>query len=220
MVARSILLRGNAGIIGNDSQNFLICDRETGPLFALGQPDREVIGQALRRYPRAETLIATPEHSGALGKALEGWDCSRVGIHVLPECQGLARGYGEIRWLETREILQVENGPELLRDNLLAASLRSPIAAAMAGGEPVSFCFASSQTERFWNVSVECLPAYRRMGFSSLCVRWMVEHFLAAGKRPVWGAAESNAASCALAGKLGFTEVDVLAVFSNAQHGA
>jgi hypothetical protein len=41
----------------------------------------------------------------------------------------------------------------------------------------------------------------------------MIEHFDRQGKKPVWGAFESNTASMNLAAKLGFVPVDGLYVF-------
>jgi RimJ/RimL family protein N-acetyltransferase len=76
----------------------------------------------------------------------------------------------------------------------------------------VSFCYATSETETLWDVSIDTLAAWQGRGLAAGCVGAMVERMLAVGKRPVWGAAERNAASLALARKLGFEPVDRLAL--------
>ena len=90
------------------------------------------------------------------------------------------------------------------------------MAAVWADGRPVSFCYPVWQTETLWDVSIETLPAYRRRGLGGACGTNPDPAHARAGRAPVWGALETNAASRALAARLGFLETGGIAVFSAA----
>ena len=81
-------------------------------------------------------------------------------------------------------------------------------------GRIVSVCSAAWETETLWDVSVETVSDYRRRGLAAACfialARWMLAE---RGKRPVWGAHESNPASLALAASLGFVRESELLSF-------
>lgn len=78
--------------------------------------------------------------------------------------------------------------------------------AAFCDGAPVSFAYASLETERHGDLSVDTLDAFRRRGFGAAALRPVIADLHARGKRPVWGAIENNAASLALARRLGIRE--------------
>jgi predicted GNAT family acetyltransferase len=80
-------------------------------------------------------------------------------------------------------------------------------------GVAASFCYAGSTTETLWDVSIDTLEPFRRQGYAGLCVAYVVDQMNREGKRPVWGAVESNEASLRLASKLGFKPVDRITVF-------
>jgi GNAT superfamily N-acetyltransferase len=90
-----------------------------------------------------------------------------------------------------------------------------PVAASWHEGLPVSFCYAVTETGRWWDVSIETLPAYRGRGLAARAARAMTRLMWRRGKAPVWGAMAENAASRALAGRLGFVETARLAVFTS-----
>jgi predicted GNAT family acetyltransferase len=81
---------------------------------------------------------------------------------------------------------------------------------------PVSFCYVAAETESLWDVSIDTLAGHRRRGYAALCAAYLIEHMCEKGKRPVWGAVESNAPSLGLAAKLGFVPVDRVFVFEPA----
>lgn len=70
-----------------------------------------------------------------------------------------------------------------------------------------------SRTESLWDVSIDTLEEHRRQGHAARCVAFMVEHMQREGRRPIWNAVKSNAASLALAARLGFVPVDEMVVF-------
>ncbi len=81
-------------------------------------------------------------------------------------------------------------------------------------GRIVSVCSAALETETLWDVSVETVPGHRRRGLAAAglaaLARWMIAE---RGKRPVWGAHETNPASLALAERLGFVRDSELLTF-------
>jgi GNAT superfamily N-acetyltransferase len=117
----------------------------------------------------------------------------------------------------------------------LPPALRAEVGAALARVQPlfvarvppgdagriVAVCSAAWETETRWDVSVETVPRHRRRGLAAACfaalARWMLAE---RGKRPVWGAHESNPASLALAGRLGFVRDSELLSFQPSRAGA
>lgn len=114
-----------------------------------------------------------------------------------------------MRLLAADEIGNLKHLPTNLQTELAIASDSCPIAATIADGIPVSFCYAV-QTETLWDISIETSAKHRNRGCAALCVAYMVECIRQKGKQPVWGAEESNLPSMRLAAKLGFVSVDRL----------
>ena len=102
-------------------------------------------------------------------------------------------------------------GATALRTRLLRAV---PVAFVLVDGRAVAFCYPVLQTERYWDVSVDTLEGYRGRGLAGRAARAMIRHMRQAGKSPVWGALESNAASLGVARRLGFVEAGRLLVFA------
>jgi hypothetical protein len=98
----------------------------------------------------------------------------------------------------------------------LVSRIRVPMAAVWADGRPVSFCYPVWQTETLWDVSIETLEPYRRLGLGARAARTLIRHMRGAGRAPVWGALEINTGSRALAASLGFLEAGGIAVFTEA----
>lgn len=87
------------------------------------------------------------------------------------------------------------------------------IAASFEGGQPVSFCYASAETETLWDVGIDTLEAYQRRGHAARVAGFMIRRMKAEGRDVVWTVLDSNLASVNLAGALGFTEVDRIVIF-------
>jgi hypothetical protein len=117
-----------------------------------------------------------------------------------------------VRLLSPSEIDALVNLPFDLKEELTLAFRYSPVAATIAEGAPVSFCYAGSQTESLWDISIDTLADYRNKGYAAVCVAYMIELMSQQKKQPVWGALETNAASLRLAAKLGFVAVDTIMV--------
>jgi len=229
------------GLREDGALHFVTWDRATGAVTVVGVPDAAAIRQAVQaRRLQYEGVLCQEESAGHVARALPGWrreaailhlqvDSSRLpalepmgpgGMHMRPFYSPQALPVpGDrvdedvvIRFLSSDEVENVK-APEDLKRELTLAVLLGRVAATVVGKEPVSFCYAGPVTESLWDVSIDTLEERRRRGYASLCVAFMVDHMHREGKRPVWGAAESNAASLGLARRLGFGEVDRVVLF-------
>ena len=81
----------------------------------------------------------------------------------------------------------------------------------------MSFCYAASETETLWDVSIDTLEPWRGRGLARACCELLISHMARHGKSPVWGAVEGNFASMKMAERLGFRPVDTLTVFEPAE---
>ena len=178
----------------------------------VGHPSREAVAEAVARNENSGAIIAMPENAPSVARALPGWEMRPAVLHLLGE-GGLTRvREGEVRLLSGPE------GSRALPSGLLAdlqarleGALRrgTPLAATFVEDVPVSFCYVASETEGLWDISINTLDGYRRRGYAAACASFMVLHMRErAGKDPVWGALEVNAASMNLAASLGFVPVD------------
>lgn len=97
--------------------------------------------------------------------------------------------------------------PDRLAAEMRDALGRTFVAMAVVEGRPVAFCYPHHETERYWDVSVDTLEAFRRRGYAADAFRGACARLRQAGKEPVWGSLESNAASMGMARALGFRPI-------------
>ena len=107
---------------------------------------------------------------------------------------------------------EIEGASRTLLQEVQRAALVGKVAAAFVNKTPISFCDALSETETLWDIGIETLEAHRNRGYAELAIAYMIDQMGRRGKRPVWGAEESNVPSMRLANKLGFRPVDRLFV--------
>ncbi len=185
----------------------------------MGAPDPEAIREAADLAGARGVVVAMPENAAHVAAALPGWRGERAVVHRLVDRSRLP-ATGEVGWLELEEILALPDLPDALREELIdAARDGTPIMAAFAEGRPVSFCYAGSETEGWWDISIDTLEPWRRRGHPGRCVAALVAHYDGLGKSPVWGAEVSNPASAGLAAKLRFEVVDEVVVFGRGGEG-
>ena len=218
-----MLLRGNCEILGLEEDveklSFVVRDGEEDLVCVVGYPAREAVAEALARSGNAGAVISMPENVSRVAQALPGREPQPTLLHLLGKAERLP-GATE------SEPVRLLSGPEELR--LLPPGLRAvlraelervlcrgtPTVAAFVGDVPVSFCYVASETEGLWDVAIDTLEEHRRQGHAAQCAAYMIRHMRdTAGKKPVWGAMESNAPSMGLAAKLGFVPVDRVFVF-------
>jgi GNAT superfamily N-acetyltransferase len=207
---RAMLLTGRAELFGlresSRGWDFVALHRPSGLACIIGSPATEAIDEA---------LAYTQEVISPTGFALEypGWQGERAVLHTLrTRIRPQPRAGTSVALLDPA-VLETCPLPQDLREELIEAAAFSPLAATFIEGQPVSFCYGVL-TESLWDVSIDTLEDFRRRGLAALCADYMIEAMSAQGRRPVWGALESNVASLRLASKLGFAPVDELVLYS------
>jgi RimJ/RimL family protein N-acetyltransferase len=219
--ARGMLLSGRGRL----------AERGPAPGDALLVADDEHLA-VITGHPGERELVTAPGHLATVStlvfpadqeslpdivrRLLPGWAEGEAVLHELVDARLRALRpprEADVRWLLDPAFCRLEHLPDRLAEELRRAADVSPIAAAFDQGAPVSFCYAAWQTETRWDVSIDTAPFARRRGHAAAAAAFLIEAFARAGKRPVWGAMAGNAASLALARRLGFTPVDVLRVF-------
>lgn len=101
----------------------------------------------------------------------------------------------------------LDHAPEELQHELAVVFSVGPVAVAFVDGRAASFCYPAAYTERWWDVGVDTLEPFRRRGLAAAVFHAMTREMEPTGRRPVWGALDSNVASRRLAEKLGFRPV-------------
>ena len=56
----------------------------------------------------------------------------------------------------------------------------------------MSFCYAPYKTESWFDLSLDTLPEHRRAGYATSSAAHLIHHYLAQGKKPVWGALDAD----------------------------
>ena len=203
--ARSALLGGRAEIFGESASGLVVLDPAAGLVSVIGDVHRIAVEEAAKRLEGSGEVIGDP----SLELDLPGREKELATLYQLDGSPRI-EPFGT-RLVKFNEILEYSL-PEYLLLELSRVHKYAPIAARFLDGAPVSFCYAV-ETESQWDVAIDTLEEYRSHGYASECVAWMIGHEARLGRRPVWGAMDSNAASRRVAEKLGFVPVDRIAVW-------
>jgi GNAT superfamily N-acetyltransferase len=162
-----------------------------------------------------EVLAAHPLDLGP------GWRWERAAVHALAGVAALGAALreaaGTVVPLERAHLEEVEPA---LRAELAAAARRGPVACALAEGVPASFASAPLRTETLFDVSVDTLPPFRGRGLARRAAAVLIAAERAAGREPVWGAAESNGPLLQVGQALGFRLAGHLWVAEREEQGA
>ena len=219
---RGLLLSGRCSLYGEAEGGFVARSWEFPYAAAFGAPPAEVIRRAIAAAPPATTswagegrdgewhLMADPESDAAVAAAVPDWPRKEVVLHrwggnptrpvTPPGCDLRLAPDG---WREAG--LHFGHLPVALREEMESEWVAGrPLAAALVGGRVVSYCYAPVETETLWDVSVDTLAEHRRRGLAAACFLALARYLATRDRRPVWGAFADNAASLALARRLGF----------------
>lgn len=225
---RGVLRSGRCRVwVGSDPERGFVVRSFDEPFAAVwGEPDEDVVRAAAgeRGGRLSDVLVAAGPGAERVAAALPGREPQKVFFHVLPGAPpAIAPPAGaDLAMLapDAPPIAPDLSGlPRALRAEVggLLARVQPLIAARIPRGDAgriVAVCSAAWETETLWDVSVETVRGYRRRGLAAACfaalARWMAAE---RGKRPVWGAHESNPASLALAERLGFVRDSELLTF-------
>ena len=210
---RGVLLE-NPELFG-DSSGCVAVHRGGRLLVAVGAPSGRAFDQALERAHPAAELLATAAAIPYVQRYL-GLEGSRAFIHSLG-AGGLRRQPQRPEAVLLTPGASLEQFPDEIRWEVGQMEGRWPIAAMFEQGVPVSICFPALVTERYWDVAVETSALFRRCGRAGSAFERLEYEMRQLGREPVWGAAENNHASLALAGKLGFVQIGEVVTFELAR---
>ncbi len=231
--ARGLLLSGRCEVLlgpeGKKSGGYLVLESDGTLACVVHRPVASLVAQLWKLDRTPEQIIVPLENAEPLRGLLPGWRELPAVIHVHPAPATLPRPANTTGFLTGEEAGRIGElagplaselaGPlasELagpLASELARALERGPVAAAYEGGRPVSFAYAVHETERWFDLSIDTLPEYRRRGLGTSAAAFLIHHLLARGKQPVWGALDADSRSVAMAAKHGFRAVDRLLVF-------
>ena len=239
---RGMLLSGRATVRvapgSTVAAGFVATARDLALASVVGHPPVEVIRSAVTALTGDVNLLSPDSAAGLVRDAFPLWRRRTAILHVLPGVTEWEEEQDRDARVFTRETApRFDHVPAPLGGELAAAldgrtvsrfvpgelpraaavpGTFVPMAAVWTDGRPVAFCYPVWQTERWWDVSIDTLEPYRGRGFGACAARAMIRHMRAGGRAPVWGALDTNAASRALAAKLGFIETAGIAVFTAA----
>lgn len=212
---RALLLSGRGQLFGVDETgtfSFVVSSSEMELISVVGAPANGAILDAVAARGNDAEILVMPENSEYVAEALPDWTITPAQLHLLRDKSRLPALSNNVRLLAPLEIESLTHLPHDFKKELVTACRYSPVAATIIEGAPVSFCYAGSQTESLWDISIDTLQEYRNRGYAAACVAFMIELMNRQDKQPVWGALETNAASLRLARKLGFVAVDGIMV--------
>jgi hypothetical protein len=212
--ARGMLMSGRGTIVGDQAPMIVAAaDTALGVVVDWSSPAR--LKRALRAVAPEVTLVAPAEAEALLRELAPTRPHDGATLFALPReaKERLALPDVRARLLRPNDLPLLDALPPSLREELKRAFDHTLIAATFVDRAPVSFCYASWETERLWDVSVDTLPRWRRQGLARAAAVRLMQHHYARRKAPVWGAADANLASSALARRLGFEPIDRLVLF-------
>ena len=235
---RAPLLLGDCEVLGfvEEPLAFVVIDRPMRLASIVGEPDADAIREAIEQVGEDGDVLAQEDNREHVERALPGWSGETALLHLLADESALQKAAPEYevrvppahmvfrfdaRVVTQASLARAEGLPAELREELERALLRWVVVAAHTEfGQLASFGYAAAPTETLWAAAIETLGPHRRQGHAAMAVKFLVDLMWQRGKRPVWGALESNTASLGLAKKLGFRPVDTLVVMHPPGQGA
>lgn len=178
---------GGGAAIGSDRARLVVAygDADPGEL------------RALATELATHTFLVAEALASALPRRIE-----RAILHTLPEPDALPDYEGAVVLADFAQV--PANLAEEFGDNRVWT--------AYVDGAPVAFAYAPWRSARWFDISVDTLPGARQLGLGTIVAAAMIRDERVHGREPVWGADEHNAASLALARRLGFVAVDEIYV--------
>jgi RimJ/RimL family protein N-acetyltransferase len=229
---RSPLLHRDCELMGLSEKplTFVVVDKGGAIATVVGTPPAEAIWEAVKVMGPEGHLLGQNDNREHIESALPGWQGETAILHLLADESALQKAAGDrgnpdpivqamhgegpdpsVKVITNVVLAQMQELPDALRAELNRALLRWLVVAAYTpSDEPASLCYAGAPTESLWSIAIETLEPYRRRGYATQAVRYLVDLMWERRKRPIWAALESNTASLALAKKLGFRQVDTL----------
>ena len=176
---------GGGYALGHDAARLIVI---------VGDADGKALEALAHAYPQHTMLL--PQRA-PIDRPLE-----RAILHTLPDPNTLPDHEGAVLLDDATPL------PDPLRDELTWAKQRGPVFTVFLDAVPSAFAYAPWRSGKLFDVSVDTVIGARQLGLATSVSAAMIRHERAAGREPVWGADEGNAASLRLAKRLGFVAVD------------
>lgn len=160
---------------------------------------------------------------------VQGWTCIESSPSVAPALGKLIEQnlHVPVRYLQDIHHTLTQPAPDLPHPNVRLLAMddvpmiqaaqpreqiewmlrEGAIAGAIVNGELVAWAHTYCLSPRYCDIGVFTQEAHRRRGFSSACTALVAKAMQQRGFTPVWSTGETNAASRAVAAKIGFQEV-------------
>jgi GNAT superfamily N-acetyltransferase len=216
--------QGEVSGVDEAAGTFVVREPYDGLVCVAGRADPAAIQAAAAESGGGGNILCQLDDEAHVAAALPGW--RSVPVELMLQANSLDmpspddeewEGEGvETRFIAQADLAEAREVPDDLREALQKALLWTELAATIAGGNPVSFCYPGAVTETLWDMSVDTLEPHRGRGYAGLVAAHVIRRMDRKGKRPVWAAEETNTASLRVAKKLGFRPVDRLAVLHRA----
>ena len=205
------------GLIFSDSADSFLILHDCGFAFAVGSVSEHFLGEIYEmllhpaNLPSGRMLLfAEADDTEAFFRAKPGLTFSRRLFFSYPETKQpsepvVCKPY-EIRAMSAELLRSVKGritpafswqSPETFQQNGMGFC-------AVCGDIPAGWAFSAAVSDNEIDIGVETAAEHRRNGLAEACAAAMIQEILRRGKTPVWACAEQNAASAALACKLGF----------------
>lgn len=210
--ARGMLLSGRGRIVWRD-ESVLVLQAPREQLVTIVGPFRwATLTRVLDDLgPQVEIMTREAEFQRA-GRLPPGWTADCALVYDEPVRLPHAIDDRPVTFFSERDMPDLRHVPAELRRELESALNFSPLAAALDGDVPVSFCYAGWETETWWDVSIDTLAPWRNRGFAAAATVALMECMRRKKKRAVWAALESNVPSLSVARRLGFKPAGRLAI--------
>ena len=207
---RGLLLEGPE-LVG-DRRGALAVRSDRRLLAVFGRPRPDAVRRALR-LARDDAEIVAPVGARDRLEPMLDLEGELAVLHAVGP-DGLRRPEQSPEAVLLAEETSLDHLPAPLAEEVGSVLGRRPVAAVLEDDLPVAVCHPALVTERYWDVSIETLPEFRRGGRAAAALLRLAEEMRTVGLEPVWGAVESNVASLRLAQKLGFEPVGELVTFA------
>jgi len=193
-----------------DFEHIALLDPEEGTLFVVGKLITGDRGKLTTLLGRCTSLILEVDQDPRLVSHLGEWTMKKIFVFTRPSARGEpVDAFPNVGFLDQEGLRNATLEPAF-RNELREALSHSPVSATFIDGRPVAFCYAASQSHRFWDVSIDTLPDHRRKGYARQCALHMMQFMETQGKQVVWQSFEDNPPSWKLAQSLGLIPTDQL----------
>lgn len=181
---RDLLLNSNS-LVQGDAEHFVVWHCE----HAIGS----VVGRPVT-LPKAalacDELLAFSDNHVWLAERLDHFSCEPANIYLASKSLTMSK----VEHQQNAAPLSLQDIETLIGlDNGLYAELQQALfadvdtQAIFTEGHAVAFAYVASQSEGYWDMSIDTLAAYRGKGYAQAAVKALIQQMQRTGKRPVWG---------------------------------